>query len=279
MAEGTRVLNAALAGSAVLTFALGAWLTHPVLHLLEQGGLVRENYRMQVIPTGAGLLLPLAVTPSALLLFVAAPSEPLVPLLSAELVLLNGMALLGLLDDSAGGSATRGLVGHLRFLWRGELTTGGVKALYGVCIALLAVSMLPEPRLLARVIPTAVIALSANAVNLFDLRPGRALKVFFLAYVVLILTTGSTGVLTLLVAVAALTIAPRDFAGQAMMGDTGSNVLGSMLGLFVTTQMSLHGQIWALVLLVALHTYAEVFSINRLIERVSVLTWLDSLGR
>ncbi|MGI6082961.1 MAG: hypothetical protein ACOYEP_08830 [Limnochordia bacterium] len=265
--------------STALSLILSFWLIQPVLSLLRRGGLVRDNYRLQEIPTGSGLVLPLAVTPSALLLLTADPSGLLTGLLCAELILLNGMSLLGFLDDSAGQGTTRGLLGHLKLLWRGELTTGAVKALYGVCIAFLSASLIPGKDIVGRVISTAVIALSANAVNLFDLRPGRALKVFFLAYVAIALLTGGTGMITLWVAAAALSLVPVDLAGRAMLGDTGANVLGSTLGFLVVSQAGPGGEIVALLLLTALHIYAEVASINSLIERVSFLHWLDSLGR
>ncbi|NLN18662.1 MAG: glycosyl transferase [Firmicutes bacterium] len=265
--------------SAALSFIFGAWLIQPVLGLLRRGGLVRENYRRQEIPTGSGLVLPLAVTPSALLSLAVASSGALIRSLSAELILLNGMALLGLLDDSAGQGTTRGLVGHLRRLWHGELTTGAVKALYGICIAFLSASLIPDKSLLERTVSTAVIALSANAVNLFDLRPGRALKAFFLAYAIIAFLTGSAGLLTMSVAAAALSLVSVDLAGEAMLGDTGANVLGSSLGFFIVSQASRGGEITALSLLTALHVYAEFSSINSLIERVSFLNWLDSLGR
>ena len=141
-----------------------------------------------------------------------------------------------------------------------------------------------------------LIALSANALNLFDLRPGRALKVWFLAGIPLLFAAAPPSVsacagmgtdaawqypalaLALMLLIAVL-YAPLDFAGMMMLGDTGANPLGAVLGLYLTLLLPLPAQVIAVLLLLALHVYAERASLTRLIERVRWLRWLDELGR
>lgn len=141
-----------------------------------------------------------------------------------------------------------------------------------------------------------LIALSANALNLFDLRPGRALKVWMLGCLPLLWLMARqvpAGVqcqaadgtwpyplaaLALLLFIAVL-YAPLDFAGMMMLGDTGANPLGAVLGLCLALLLPLPAQLIAVVLLLGLHGYTEHASLTRLIGRVRWLRWLDELGR
>ena len=95
-------------------------------------------------------------------------------------------AALGALDDLAGDSSSKGLRGHLGALARGEVTTGAVKVL-GLALTGLATAALVDrgergprggdgPSALDTLVGGAVVAGTANLLNLLDLRPGRALK-------------------------------------------------------------------------------------------------------
>ena len=99
---------------------------------------------------------------------------------------------LGVVDDAYGSTSARGFRGHLSALRRGRLTTGGAKLL-GISLASLVVALVigevaPWGREAAGIgwtvaralVAGAAIALTSNFVNLTDLRPGRALKVYTL---------------------------------------------------------------------------------------------------
>ncbi|MDR0350191.1 MAG: hypothetical protein LBH64_01405, partial [Coriobacteriales bacterium] len=96
---------------------------------------------------------------------------------------LAGSCAFGLFDDWAGCNKIKGFSGHLKALARGRLTTGGLKFLgIGFLSLFLAISLYYTgaaslPRVL---LVTCAIALSANLLNLFDLRPGRAQKMYAL---------------------------------------------------------------------------------------------------
>ena len=201
--------------------------------------------------------------------------------------------LLGLLDDVAGTPERRGFRGHLGALRQGRLTTGGVKMLGGGVLALLMAYALPSRgQAIWLALPPAalLIALCANTLNLLDLRPGRALKVFWLLLLPLIgagiVHAGVGDPLPVVLQMPAsillcltLLYAPLDFAGMMMLGDTGSNLLGAFLGLYLAATLPLYGQCLALLPLIAIHVYAERASITRLIERTGWLRWLDEMGR
>jgi UDP-N-acetylmuramyl pentapeptide phosphotransferase/UDP-N-acetylglucosamine-1-phosphate transferase len=63
------------------------------------------------------------------------------------------------------------------------------------------------------------------------------------------------------------------------MGDTGSNTLGIILGLFMATSKYLLFKIMLLLFLIVVQLYAEFSSITRLIENSNLLNYLDMLGR
>ncbi|HEX2951248.1 MAG TPA: glycosyltransferase family 2 protein [Armatimonadota bacterium] len=192
--------------------------------------------------------------------------------------------VLGLLDDVKGNADSKGFRGHITALMHGKLTTGGMKLLGGGVLSLLTAGMIIVQRAQpVGLIPVTalLIALSANAMNLFDLRPGRALKIFWLVStpVLFVLPPDSLQLLMLIVLLASVLYAPFDFAGMMMLGDTGANPLGALLGIGLALALPWYGQCLAVLLLLALHVYAERVSITRTIERVNWLRWLDRLGR
>jgi hypothetical protein len=144
-----------------------------------------------------------------------------------------------------------------------------------------------------------LIALMANALNLFDLRPGRALKVYWgmsaviTGYFALVLFSDPIFFrwthLTLspfycvmafsLLLLATMVYAPFDFAGMMMLGDTGANPLGAFLGLCLALLLPFWGQTFVIGILILLHIYTERVSLTQTIARAPFLRWLDTLGR
>ncbi|HEY7951190.1 MAG TPA: hypothetical protein VID51_10220 [Solirubrobacterales bacterium] len=254
---------------------------------LFDAGLVRENYR------GASLAFPLgAVLATAALVALAplaflddrADIDLLVPELRRWMPYLLGIAFLGFLDDSLGRGevtgAPRGWRGHARALRRGSLSTGAVKALGALALAAYVVSGrgLESWRYLADV---ALLILATNAFNLLDLRPGRAEKCLALLGAGLCLGAWTFAPLELLgifagpVAVGAwFTLRER-----TMLGDTGSNLLGAIAGVWLLTTLGADARLIALLAVAGLTIYGELRSISAAIESVPPLRWLDSLGR
>jgi hypothetical protein len=254
---------------------------------LRDAGLVRENYR------GATLAFPLgAVLATAALVALAplaflndrADLDLLDPELRRWLPYLLGIVFLGFLDDALGQSAAaaspRGWRGHARALREGSLSTGAIKAIGALALAAYVVSGrgLEDWRYLADI---ALLILATNLGNLLDLRPGRAEK--------------GLGLLALGLCLGAWTFAPFEllgiFAGpilvgawltlreRAMLGDTGSNLIGAVAGVWLLTVLGGDGRLIALLAVAGLTIYGEMRSISATIESVPPLRWLDSLGR
>jgi len=66
---------------------------------------------------------------------------------------------------------------------------------------------------------------------------------------------------------------------RAMLGDTGSNLVGALAGLWLVLTLSTLGLAIATAVLVIVTAYGEFRSLSALIERTPVLRHLDSIGR
>ncbi|HSU74967.1 MAG TPA: hypothetical protein VLI66_08490 [Terrabacter sp.] len=208
---------------------------------------------------------------------------------AATAVVALAAGALGALDDLAGGAADKGLKGHLGALARGQVTTGAVKVvglgacgLLGAALSDAARDRTDRPRapqaaparVLATLVGGAVVAGAANAVNLFDLRPGRALKVTLAAGLPLAGTPAAAAAVG-----ASLGVLRDDLRATSMLGDTGANAAGALLGLALVERTGLAGRAAALTGLAALTLASERVSFTRVIEGNRVLRRLDEWGR
>jgi hypothetical protein len=185
-----------------------------------------------------------------------------------------GLAALAARRRNAGAVAAIALIGYADDLWSGperglraHLTAGrttGVLKLVALPVVGTAATRSLSGGLL--------VALSANSLNLLDTRPGRALKAFLAA--VLLLrgeALGDAGIAVLLL--------PYDLREMAMLGDSGSNALGAVLGFRSVARLQGKGRFGALGVLAALTLVGEARSLGAAVERTPLLSSLDRLGR
>ena len=169
-----------------------------------------------------------------------------------------GIALIGLADDLWSGPA-RGFRAHLR---AGRST--GVLKLLGIPALALAATRSPSAAV--------AVGLAANALNQLDTRPGRALKAYLAAALVV---RGPA----LTYAAAAVILLPYDLREMAMLGDGGSNALGAVLGFGSVTRITGKGRTKLIAALTLLTVLGERRSLGSLIEGTPILRTLDALGR
>lgn len=190
----------------------------------------------------------------------------------------------GAVDDLAGDSRSKGLKGHLGALRRGEVTTGAVK-IVGLAVTGLATAALADRRRLgspgpaATLLGGAVVAGSANLANLLDLRPGRALKATALGAAPLLLGDRDAALTAAAALGAAVGLLPEDLAGRTMLGDTGANAAGALLGAALVQRCGVRGRLVGVGLLAALTLASEKVSFTAVIESTPGLRELDRLGR
>jgi UDP-GlcNAc:undecaprenyl-phosphate GlcNAc-1-phosphate transferase len=278
----TSVVVALLLGvvsSAVVWLLVQGIFTHPTL--------ARRNVRGIDVPTAGGLVMVLALLPgwAAMNLLVAETELDVVSVHLAGVYWVTGVvavfALLGALDDLLAQGHERGFRGHVGAILQGRLTTGGVKLVGGGLVAL-AIAAGSGP-LWEVAVNAAVIALAANLANLFDRAPARLTKVSVVAFVALLLAASAGerhGLASIaLVLGTAVGLVVPELRERVMLGDTGANPLGAMLGLGVVATTGIVVTAVVLVGLVALNLLSEKVSFSTVIDRTPALRWLDQLGR
>jgi UDP-GlcNAc:undecaprenyl-phosphate/decaprenyl-phosphate GlcNAc-1-phosphate transferase len=185
-----------------------------------------------------------------------------------------GAAAFGAYDDLAGSGDRRGFRGHLGALRHGEVTTGAVK-LGGIGATGIISAALAGGSPADVILNAGLVAGGANLLNLFDLRPGRAIKVAA-ASGALLGAAGRDSVAAPLGA--ALVLLPEDLGERAMLGDAGANALGAMLGASAAG-LSRPARIALLTGIAGLTAASEKVSFTKVIARTPALNWLDMLGR
>jgi hypothetical protein len=271
----------------VLSAALAALLAGPWLRDMARAGLVRRNYRDREVAFPAGAVLV------ACSLFALAPLAVLddradLDLLDPELrrwaVYVLGVAMLGLLDDALGrgGAAdtARGWRGHARAVLGGRFSTGAIKAGGALALAAYAASGRGQEGL-GYVVDLALLLLVTNLFNLLDLRPGRVEKAFAALLAGLCIGAWTIEPLELVGVFVGpvLVVARFTLREEAMLGDTGSNLVGALAGVALLETLDDTGRLVALAVVAALTVYGEFRSISATIDRVPPLRALDSLGR
>ena len=265
--------------------ALGATLSCSTgLRSFERlrGRLERTNFRGRTVSLrgGIGVAVGAVAAGARVGSCAAGPSAPGSSRVAvAALVATMSAGAAGLVDDMDagahdGGAPAKGLAGHLGALARGRVTTGVIK------IAVIGSGALVSGVLLARhrsavgargPCATAVdaatsavdVAAWANVLNLLDRRPS--------AEAARILAAGVLGT-----AVAAL---PEDLMEDTMLGDTGSNALGALVGAALAAHPGRAVRTAAALAGTALILTSERVSFTRVIARTPALALLDSLGR
>ncbi len=198
-----------------------------------------------------------------------------------------GAGAFGMLDDLLGSGKRRGLRGHLGALRDGEVTTGAVKLAGLAATGAVGACLLGHQggSRLDCAVNAGLIAGGANLLNLFDLRPGRAIKVAALSAGLIsaasaVADRSADGVAAVAAPVgAALAVLPEDLGERAMLGDTGANCLGAMLGVAAAATLPGPARIGLLTAIIALTGLSEKVSFTKVIARTPALNWLDMLGR
>jgi UDP-N-acetylmuramyl pentapeptide phosphotransferase/UDP-N-acetylglucosamine-1-phosphate transferase len=248
-----------------------------IFRLAPKLRLVKPNFAGKQVMASYGIVLfgYFAAICGVLLTFGYVPLS----IVKLYLAVMGAMCALGLIDDVFGSREVGGFSGHFKkLLLERKLTTGALKAIGGGVVGIVGGYYASEGIAARWILAAVLIPLSANLLNLIDLRPGRSVAVFFTGLVVTYMGAGfqmSAPWLVAAIAASALLFALTDSCGRAMMGDSGSNALGAALGLAITINTGLAFQIGAIILFVAVHWYSEKHSISQLIERSSLLRAID----
>jgi UDP-N-acetylmuramyl pentapeptide phosphotransferase/UDP-N-acetylglucosamine-1-phosphate transferase len=273
--------RAAASAATALIAAGAARVAYRSLNLNPPGGATqwtRTNHRGEPVT----LLEGPAVAAAGVMAALAAPGLP-GRSRAALAAAAAGAGALGGYDDIAGSGDKRGFRGHLGALAHGEITTGAVK-LGGIGATGVAAAVLTGGPAVDVAVNAALVAGAANLLNLFDLRPGRAIKVALAAGLPIGFTQltrpGAARPCAVAVPIgAAAALLPEDLGERAMLGDSGANALGAMLGTAAAGSLSRRSRVALLAGITALTAASEVVSFTKVIQRTPPLHWLDMLGR
>ncbi|MEU9827254.1 hypothetical protein [Micromonospora chersina] len=253
--------------------------------------LERTNFRGRTVTLAAGPALAVGAATAAALGAGSAPAG------AAALLAGVGAGSVGLYDDVVGArpdqKAAKGFAGHLAALREGRVTAGLVKIVGVGAAGLGAAALLAADKRVAAhprrqragafgrgldvVLGAGVVAGTANLVNLLDLRPGRALKSGMLLGAPL--ATGPYGGIAAGAVGAAAGLVRDDLDERVMLGDSGANALGALLGVSLAARTGPLGRAGVLAVLAALTAASEKVSFTQVIQRTPGLRHLDELGR
>lgn len=212
-----------------------------------------------------------------------------------------GGGLAGYIDDvdqgaHDGGKVAKGLKGHLGALAHGQVTTGVIK-IAGIGASALAASALVGSKATSvsgkaadLALNTVLIAGAANLANLLDLRPGRALKATVLVAAPLSYFScadakppaspaSAQRLLASGLNAAAITALVEDLQETTMLGDTGANAAGALLGTSLAANDSWKLRLGTTLGVVGLILASEKVSFSKVIAANPALNWLDQLWR
>ncbi|ACB85258.1 glycosyl transferase [Natranaerobius thermophilus] len=245
--------------------------------ILINANLVTKNFRGKCIPGKMGIVFPIIIVPIAVILFIMG-LDPLHILLMV--FLLFSLAVMGLIDDFS-LDQEKGLIGHIYlFLKKGSVSAGFLKALFGVKIGLLfsliAAGEFYGPILLIDVM---IISLSANLVNLLDVKPGRAAKWSLIWGIIFIVILDNNFELLIPLMAMLTAYAMGDIQEHYMMGDTGANPIGGYLGGIAVLSFTLEEKLIYFGFLLTIHILTEFYSLSTIIKKSIVLSFIDELGR
>lgn len=264
-----------------MNFIFAAGLCHILTNQFIKwtGAPLKSNYRGEKVKNSGGVVIALTI------LFMAF-FESVTDFDVNSLLLTLGaltIAFVGLLDDVFGEGGPKGLKGHLLSLANLEMTTGALKAIIGVTVAI-TISVYRGGNSTDIVINAALIAFSINLLNLLDLRPGRACKFFILAWslaLIIIFFKNDRFLLHTFSPVAAATMIFFKYdAGEILMlGDVGANVLGLYFGIIYVWVLPMKYKLPLTVFVIAANLISERCSFTSLIEKTPILNYIDTIGR
>jgi len=303
MGQAARSLIAAAAGIAAARLGLRAAgkLTRGAVARdtpFDEKRWARTNHRGEPVTLLEGPVYAAAASAAVL----AAPGLP-GRLRAAGVAAAAGAGAFGVYDDLCGSADRRGIKGHLSALAQGEVTTGGVKLVGIGAVGVLGGCLVRRGGgVVEKALAAVVVAGAANAVNLLDLRPGRAIKGAALVAAPGVLgrairgagdgvsiggsagngrgMAGSANTLAAAGLGAAVALLPEDLGERAMLGDAGANALGALLGLAAAAgARSNAGLAWRAAALAAVNLAGEKVSFTKVIAGCPPLNAVDLWGR
>lgn len=189
-------------------------------------------------------------------------------------------AFTGYIDDNT-DDPVKGIFKHIKQLLSGNITSGSIKAVTGIIVSFI-ISLIINNSSIDILISLLIISMTQNFINLLDLRPGRAVKSYFFLSILSLLSLNVSTIfisINLFMIIILFFYIPYEFKEIFMMGDTGSNVLGIIIGITIASSDNYLFKLFTLFILLYAQLFAETGSISALIEHNAILNLIDKAGR
>ena len=240
---------------------------------LKKMGLIKKNFQDEKVYVIGGLFLFIGGLIILLINYIVFIEYR--DYISRILFLSSITTAAGLLDDISGNKEDQGFSGHISALLCGEITTGIFKA----SSISLAVFFVLQGNILTKILDFGILVFITNFMNLLDLRPGRSIKFFFLISWIWLVFLPEFIEYFIPVYFLLLLYLPREMNAIYMLGDSGSNLLGIILGFPVLFIPSLIFKVFIFITFLSLNLLAEKYSFTEMIAQNNVLNFIDSWGR
>lgn len=271
-----------------VSYLLAALVFPSLLNLFNEAGLVKPNYRGEKIPVSGGVLFVVMVPVITAIGILFKVKTFTTQNSFLFLFVIVAIGFIGFFDDQLSVHEVKGFRGHFRMLFEEKkMTSGAFKAIFGAIVALVfsfgTVEFIKGNwPIWTFIINFLLVALTANTINIFDLRPGRAGKAYILGFILILLFSRDfESYISLFIPILAMMIfyLPFDLRGKVMLGDCGSNSLGASLGIMMAWMLNDTGKIVAVIILISLQLIAERYSFTKIIQKFRILRYFDELGR
>jgi len=239
----------------------------------------KKNYRNIGIPSLGGLVVLLSIIFAELFIVLLPESQKASSFGLSAFVIVFGFALIGLLDDLLGDKDKQGFKGHISELLKGRLTTGSLKLFGGPAIVLLAFSEnIPANGYLNVIIDVICISLFANLFNLLDLSPGRTTKFALLTLIPMLLLGDKQVFMYSFLGIILLSLV-FDIREKYMLGDTGSNLIGAIVGIAFVQAFNSQDTLFIAIGVLILNIISEFISFSRIIQGFLPLRIFEEIGQ
>lgn len=254
----------------ILITLLASFLLIPVF---KKTGFTKQNYKKKLIPYSGGTVIFLGIVISYVIIYAANKISYFKMIFF--IFALSGIYAVGMADDVFGDRNIKGIKNNLASILYKRFSMGIAKVVIIVGISCYIYYFFNEEYWFLKGILTALIT---NFFNLLDLRPGRCIKFYFVLWIALFYAnlrwTGQLYNISFLVLAAYYYF---DAFGYSMLGDSGANLIGFILGIILSEAIS--NNVIMIILLIILLTQLQLlfdrFSFTDIISKFYILDYFD----
>ena len=235
--------------------------------------LYKKNYSNQFVPFSGGTIIFVSLFLSFILFYFFGGISFIKGLFFLSVITL--VYMIGMLDDILGSSDVKGLKGNIHALVSKKFSMGIIKAIFVIIISCYIYYFFNEEYWILKGIVT---ALTTNLFNLFDLRPGRCIKFYYIFVTFFIFSNLRwTKELFIIFSIILTLYYFWDAYGFSMLGDSGSNLIGFIIGLILSEAIgtSLFWLITLLSLLIILQLILDKYSLTKMYQYSPIFDYID----